>query len=296
MSGPEDAAPSPSGVRDMLASALFFSAMSLLVKLAGERIPAVEIVLVRSVVSLVLSIHFLRRAGISWRGNRPGLLLLRGLFGLLGLVCFFRAITRLDLAEVTVLHYTNPIWTTVLAALVLGEGLRRRHGLALACAVAGVLLVAQPPLLFGAGGAGEALPLDGVLTALAGAFFAAAAYVTVRKLGRTESPLVVVLYFPLVSVPVITPFALAGWVWPTPLEWLLLIGVGITTQAAQVFLTRGLHRLPAGPATTIGSSQVVFATLWGWLIFGAVPGPLVILGGFLVVAGVLVARSGSARG
>ena len=271
----------------MVLSALFFSAMSLLVKLAGERIPALQIVLVRAVLSLGLSWWFIRKAGISWRGNRPRLLLLRGVFGLAGLVCFFWAITLLDLADVTVLHYTNPLWTALLAAIFLKERWTRPQTMSLFLAIGGILLVAQPPALFGGV---SRLPIEGVLLALGGAFFAGLAYVTVRKLGASESPFVVVLYFPLVSVPLVTPFAIPLWVWPTALEWLILIGVGVATQIAQIFMTRGLAKLPAGRATTIGTLQVVFAGIWGWVFFGAFPNGWGIAGAFAVVAAVIVGR------
>ncbi len=276
----------PTGIPDMVLSALFFSVMSLLVKLAGERIPAVEIVLVRAFVSLVLSAWFIRRAGLSWRGNRPGLLVLRGLFGLGGLICFFWAITQLDLSSVTVIHYTNPLWTALLAALLLGEAFRRSHAMGLLLALVGVICVAQPTFIFGGGGQ---LPLDAVLVALLGSIFAAAAYVTVRKLGASEAPLVVVLYFPLIAVPLIAPFAIAQWVWPSAIEWLILIGVGVATQIAQIFMTRGLHRFTAGRATAVGYLQVVFATGWGIVIFGKVPGPLAIVGALLVLVGAWLA-------
>ena len=59
--------------------------------------------------------------------------------------------------------------------------------------------------------------------------------------------------------------------WPTPLEWLFLLLVGITAQGGQVFLTRGLQREPAGKATAIGYLQVVFAGLWGAVFFGELP-------------------------
>ena len=271
----------------MVFSALAFSVMSLLVKLAGERLPAVQIVLARSFVSLVITWVLMRRMGLSWRGNRPGLLVVRGLFGLGGLTCLFWALTRLTLADATVLHFTNPVFTALLAAWLLGETLTVRHGLALVTCVVGVTLVAQPAWLFGAG---AGLPWDGVVVALLGAVSAAAAYVTVRKLGETESPLVVVFYFPLVAVPLISPFAVAQWVWPTPVEWGILLGVGLATQVGQISLTRGLHRLPAGTATAIGYLQIVFATLLGWWVFDTLPTPLAIGGAVLIVAGVLSLR------
>lgn len=273
------------GGLDMLVSAFFFSLMSLQVKWAGERLPAVQIVLARAVVSLVLSVWLIRRAGLDWKGNRPRLLLLRGVFGVVGLVCFFRAITLLDLGDVTVLHHTNPLFTALLAAAVLGERFSRRHLLAISVCLCGIVLVARPAIVFGGT---SRMPVEGVVIALVGALAAAAAYVTVRALGRSEAPLVVVLYFPLVAVPVATPFAVAVWVPPTAEEWLLLLGVGVTTQIAQVFLTRGLHRLPAGPATAIGYVQIVFAVLWGWIFFGVFPDRYGIAGALLVVAGVLL--------
>ena len=282
-----DAASPADGVRDMVLSALFFSAMSLLVKLAGERIPALQIVLVRALLSLGLSWWFIRQAGLSWKGNRPRLLLLRGVFGLAGLICFFWAITLLDLADVTVLHYTNPLWTALLAALFLKERWTGRQTISLFLAVGGIILVAQPTALFGGV---SRMPIEGVLLALGGAFFAGLAYVTVRKLGASEAPLVVVLYFPLVAVPLVTPFAIPVWVWPTALEWLILIGVGIATQVAQIFMTRGLAKLPAGRATTIGTLQVVFAGAWGWLVFGAFPNTWGIGGAILVVTAVIAGR------
>ena len=295
MQSDRGASPTPlavGGTFDMLLSAFFFSVMSLFVKLAGERLPAIQIVLARSVVSLVLSLWIIRRLGIPWQGNHRGLLLLRGLFGVLGLTAFFYAITRLDLADATVLHYTNPLFTAVIAAVALGESFRGRHALALLICLAGVVFVARPPIIFGGA---STLPADGVLAALLGAVAAAAAYVTVRALGRRESPYVVVLYFPLVAVPLVTPFAVLAWVPPTPAEWAILLGVGVTTQIAQVFLTRGLSRLPAGRATAIGTVQILWAAIWGVLVFGVVPDRSTAIGAVLVVLGLLLLRERRSR-
>jgi drug/metabolite transporter (DMT)-like permease len=107
----------------------------------------------------------------------------------------------------------------------------------------------------------------------------------VRRLRRTEHPDVIVLSFAAVSAVGAAPFALAQWVWPTPVEWLVLLGVGVATQVGQFCLTRGLHLETAGRATTIGYTQVVFATLWGALFLGELPTPLVLAGAGLVLMG-----------
>ena len=268
----------------MAAGAFWFSIMSLLVKGAGARLPSMELVLARAVVTLVLSVALLRRARISPWGTRRGRLALRGLFGFTALVCFYYALTHLPIAEATVLQYTNPVFTALLAALLLGERLTWRESGAALVSLAGVVLVARPAALFG--GAAP-LPTVPVLIALLGAFVSAAAYVTVRSLGSSEHPLVVVFYFPLVSVPLALPAVLPLWIWPTPLEWLALVGIGVATQIAQVYMTRGLQLEPAGRATAVGYLQVVFAAAWGMLLFHEPLHPLTLFGTVLVVSGTL---------
>src|SRR5690349_15970808 len=104
----------------MIASALAFAVMSAGVKIAGARIPSVEIALVRGVVTLALSYWALRRAGISPWGRDNRWLLVRGLLGFGGLHCYFYAVTALPLAEATVIHFTNPLWVALAAPFLLG--------------------------------------------------------------------------------------------------------------------------------------------------------------------------------
>src|SRR5690606_13109886 len=127
-----------------------------------------------------------------------------------------------------------------------------------------------------------------VSVALLGAVLAGLAYTTVRKLRETEHPLVVVFDFPLISVPACIPIMAPVAVWPTPMEWLMLLGIGLLTQIAQIFLTRGLHKEPAGRATSVSYVQILFAALWGFLFFAEIPDPVSILGGVLVVSGILL--------
>ncbi|MCX4246420.1 DMT family transporter [Paraliomyxa miuraensis] len=273
------------GYAYLLGAAFFFSLMTVCVKLAGSRLPAEEIILARSVLGLVLSIWVVRRAGLPLRGNARGLLLLRGVLGSCGLYCFFHAVTVLPLSEVTTIHYVNPILTALLAAVVLQERVGWGLAAALAVSLSGVVVVARPQMLFGGA---QVLDSVAVGIALAGACFSAGAYVTVRRLRATDDPLVVVLWFPIVAAPVFLPLALRVWVWPRPLEWLVLLGVGVSTQIAQVFLTRGLHLLPAGRGTTVGYVQIAFAMVWSVLLFGERVDAVELGGAALVVLGIVV--------
>lgn len=284
----------------LIAAAFCFSLMSLQVKLAGRELPVAMLVLARGVVTLVMSFVWLRARAIPMWGERKRLLLLRGVFGLGGLACFFYAVTALPLAEVTVIHYLNPILTAGAAALILGERIDRRLVYAIAMSLAGTLIVVRPAFLFdygplhegllGEGFLRSAAPLafDGVLAALGGALFSACAYTTVRKLAAVENPHVIVFYFPLVAVPATLPFAIRDWVWPSLTGWLLMLGLGVATQFAQILFTRGLAIVPAGKGTTVGYVQIVFAAAWGLWFFGDELSGWTIGGAVLVGAGTML--------
>jgi drug/metabolite transporter (DMT)-like permease len=275
----------------MVGSALAFSLMTVCVKQVGTRLPSQEIVLARALVSLVLSFVLLRRAGVAPLGTHRGWLLLRGLCGFAGLSCVFYSVTHLPLAEATIIQYLHPTFTALIAAATLGERTSFRIVVASAVSLLGVGLVARPAWLVDAlGGTAEAaiaLPPLALAAAVGGAFFSAAAYVVVRRLAGREDPLVIVLYFPLVTVPATLPTVIGDFTWPRGVEWALLLAIGVLTQAGQVWLTRGLALLPAARGTALSYVQVVFAIVWGAVFFGELPGVLALLGALLVVGGTL---------
>ncbi|MBW3628458.1 MAG: DMT family transporter [Gemmatimonadetes bacterium] len=270
----------------MVLGAFFFSVMTLFVKMAGARLPNQEIVLIRGVLTLAFSWMMVRRAGVNMRGSRPIMLMLRGLFGFAALSCLYYAVVHLPLADATVLQYTNPVWTALLAAWFLKERMRAIEVLLVLCSLVGVVVIARPSFLFGSESA--RLDLFAVGVALSGAMMSAAAYVMVRKLSRTEHPLTIIYYFTLVTVPAAVPGTIAVAVWPTAREWLLLLGIGMAAQAGQVYLTRGLQLEPAGRATGAAYMQVVFAAIWGGVFFRELPDAWVILGASIILGSTLL--------
>ncbi len=281
----------PEGLRYMVLAAFFFSLMALLVKIAGQRLSSAQLVLARSIVGVVLSYWMLKRAKIPAWGQRKGLLLFRGLSGFAALLCFFYALTQLPLAETTVIVYISPALTALLAALFLKETLRPNEIVGLVLSLVGVVFVAQPSFLFGSGA--SSLNLFAVGIAVIGAVFSSTAYVSVRKLRETEHHLVVVFYFPLVATPASIPLMIPEALWPTPLEWGMLLGIGVFTQIAQVYLTKGLHIEKAGRALSMSYIQIIFAALWGFMFFSEIPNGFSVLGALLVVAGTLVVARAS---
>ena len=276
------------GLGFMVQSAFWFAAMALLVKLAaGRGLPTMQIVLARAAVTLALSGIGLARAKQRPWGTNNRLLVMRGVFGSGGFICFYAAVTHLPLAEATVIHHISPVLTAVVAAVWLGERLERRLLAGVALAFSGVVLIAQPALLFGAPTPTNEVPWLFVLVGVLGALFASFAYVSVRKLGATEPPILIVFYFPAISVPVSLPFAVSEWVWPDLQGWLLLLSVGVVTQLAQLALTKGLARERAGRATSVGYLQIAFAVAFEIFLFGQLPGPWTWAGMALVIGSVL---------
>ena len=278
------------GVLFMLASALGFSVMSLLVKVASADFPSMQLVFARSVFMAVVTYATMRAAGTAvWGYDRPTLLA-RAVVGATALSLLYVGISRLPLGDAVTIHYTAPVWTSITAAVLLGERLRPRVLGGVALCLGGVVLVAQPVFLFG-----EAPdPLDGlgVLAVACGAVLSGTAYTFVRKLRATDAPMTIIFYLSWVGGLGALPFALSGrWTWPSPVGWALLLGIGLATHAGQVCLTHGMRRLEAGTAAAVGYVQVVLAFVWGVLFLGDGLDALSLAGAGLIVASVvLIAR------
>jgi len=248
-------------------------------------------------VSLVLSLAMLRQAGLNPWGQRRGLLVLRGVIGTAALLCVFAALALLPLAPATVLQYLQPTFTALLAWLLLRERIGLRMVLAALLGMLAVVVLCSPQELSGLlGRGGPALPLAGIALAIAGALLSACAYVSVRALGRSEHPLVIVFYFPLVGLVLTLPAVLLQPVWPSPSQALALLGVGLFTQLGQIGITRGLLGMPAGRATAMSYGQVPLAALWGWWFFREPLDPDTALAGGLVLAATLLSLRRAPRG
>jgi drug/metabolite transporter (DMT)-like permease len=272
----------------MAGSALCFSVMNALVKSAGARLPTMEIVLARSLVVLALCLWSLRSLGIPPWGNERRLLFVRGVVGSTALACSYYSVIHLPLAEATVIQYTNPVFTVLLAVPVLRESFHAVEALLILISLLGVTIVARIPFLTGS--AAPVLDPLAVAVAVAGAVFSAGAYVMVRRL-RREEPFVILFYFALVSALSSLPATFTHFVTPRGWEWITLLAVGVTTHLGQLSLTRGLQRERAGRATAVGVLQIVFAAFWGLAFFGEIPDAWTVGGaGLIVLSTLAIAR------
>lgn len=272
-------------VRYMLLSALGFALMTACVKaVSGYGIPVLEIVAARSLVSLLLSYLDVKRKRLSvWGEDRP-LLVARGVIGAIALVCVYYSVTTLPLAEATILQYTHPAFTAVLALLFLKERLQRSTILCIGLSFIGLLVMTQPDF---SAGLVTGLPGLSVMAALAGALGSSIAYVLVRKLSQTEDASVIIFYFPLIALPVSVVLLGDDFVMPNLEALLLLILVGIFTQVGQIGLTKAMAAEQAGKASVYAYVQVVFSAILGVVFFAEIPTLWTLLGGGLIISAAL---------
>ncbi|WP_174371953.1 DMT family transporter [Vibrio ezurae] len=275
----------PVGVRFMLLSAVGFALMSACVKyISNYGIPVFEIVAARALVSFVISYADVKRKGISPWGNNKRLLLLRGVVGTSALMCVYYALTTLPLAEATILQYVHPVSTALLGLLFLKERIQKSTMICIGLCLLGVFVMVQPSLV----GRVSDVPLFSIGIALCGAFGSSIAYIIVRKLSQTEDSSVIIMYFPLVALPVSTLLIWNEFAWPSVFITIMLVLVGIFTQIGQYGLTKAMQTQDAGKASAYSYIQIVFSALLGVWIFNELPSIWTYLGGGLIVTGALI--------
>ena len=273
---------------NLVFASFFFSLMTLCVKNIDKRIPIYELVLFRSLLSLIITLLIIKIKNINPWGKNKLLLILRGFLGTLALVCIFYAIRNMPLSISTVIQYTYPIFISIFAGIFINEKITRNLLFALVSGWIGILVILNPTQLSYINVNIESLS---IFIAFLGSICTALAYITVKKLSYTEDVYVIIEYFPLVSCITLMPFTLINWVTPNGNDLLWIIGIGLFTQLGQTFLTIGLKNLPASEASTINYLQVVFGSIWGILFFKEIINVNFLLGASLVLLGTIISTT-----
>lgn len=214
--------------------------------------------------------------------QRIGVHALRTAIGLASMSFMFATVLLLPLAEATTLQFTVPIFATILGALFLREVVGVHRWSAVVIGFVGVLIVAQP-------GSGH-IPLLGAATGLAAALLSATVSILLRQIGATERPTTIVFYFSALSIPVLAP-ALWWSVAPhPPATWALLVLTGLIGGLGQLAMTKSLSLAPVSVVVPMDYSGLIWATLYGWLLFGALPiawtwvgAPVIVASGLYIV-------------
>jgi drug/metabolite transporter (DMT)-like permease len=268
-------------------AAAAFALMAAGVKAASALVRSEVIVFFRSAVGLLVLLPWLLRQGATIRTQRLGGHLWRAGFGVCAMYAFFYALAHLPLAEALVLTYSTPLFIPFIAWAWIREPPPPVIFPAVLLGLAGIVLIARPA----AGGGVSAASLAGVLSGAC----AAAAMVSLRRLGDTEPAPRIVFYFSALST-LIAAVPLA-WAWgPVPAGALaLLVGIGVLATLGQLCLTRAYALAPAARIGAFTYVAVVFGGLAGWALWDERP-DLVSFGGMaLVVACCLLAGWRPAR-
>lgn len=268
-----------------LAAVACLATMSALIKLASTRgVHLIETMFFRQLFAVpVVVLWVMAGPGLaSLRTRRIGAHISRTVAGLIGMTATFGAIILLPLAEATTLGFTVPIFATILSVLILKERAGLHRWGAVLIGFVGVLIVVQP---------GDAhFPLLGALTGLLSAFMIAVISILLRQIGKTETAPTTVFWFSFLSA---VPLGLVYIFFARPHEltsWLLLIGIGTVGGLGQMALTAALRWAPVSLVVPMDYSSLVWATLYGWLLFGMLPisatwigAPLIIASGLYIV-------------
>jgi drug/metabolite transporter (DMT)-like permease len=245
------------GAKMMFISIVSFSLMHLCVKAIPD-IPVHQLISFRSVFSILICVYILKSKAIPMWGNNKPILLARGFVGTLSLLCFFYSIQHLPLATAITVSNLIPLFALGLSALFIKEKITWTHALFFLISFVGVLLLK---------GFDTRVSLLDLSIALLAAFFTACAHFTVRKLRDTDHPWVIIFYFPLVAIPLIVPYTLFHWVWPTPFEWSMLVLVGVFTHIGQVYLTYAYAHEEVSGVTNIYYIGILLSLFYGYLLF-----------------------------
>ena len=267
------------GAAWMLASGLCFVGVTATVKYVAADLPAVQAAFMRFALGLVFVLPVLRLVIRDWpRGRDLGLFGLRGALHTGAVICWFYAMTRIPLAEVTAMGYLTPVFTALGAAAFLGERLRARRLAAIAAAIVGALIVLRP---------GVREVTDGHLAMVGTTLCFAISYLVAKPLtGRHSAPVVVAMLSITVTVG-LAPLAAAVWQPMTGFEVAGLFVVAAFATAGHYCMTRAFAAAPITVTQPVTALQLVWSVLIGLLFFGESVDLWVIVGGGLIIGAVV---------
>jgi len=265
------------GILWMLATTLFFVSLDATAKYLLARYPLIEVVWARFVFHMLIVVLVLwPRLRAHVRARRPALQLLRSLLLLATTVLFFVGVNLLPLADASAIMFTSPILLTVLAIPLLGERVGPHRWAAVGLGFLGALIVVRPGM--GVMGTGAAV--------LLGAACCNALYQLItRKLRVVDDPLTTLLYTATVGTVLLALAVPASWVAPDPRHWPLFVLLGAFGGLGHFTLIKAFQRAPAAVVAPFSYANLLWATGYGFVIFGDLPDLWTLVGAAIIASG-----------
>jgi drug/metabolite transporter (DMT)-like permease len=261
----------------MSGAVLSFSLMAIAVRELLRTLGAFEILFLRSAVALVIMAAVVGYLGAErLRTRRFGLHVLRNLFHLGGQYAWVYSIAMLPLATVFAIEFTMPVWSAVLAVLLMGERLNPGRVVMLALGLAGILIILKPGV--------EEVPLA-ALVMLLGSFAYAATMISTKQIAKTDSAVAVLFWMSLIQLPLVLMPALGQWVTPRPADLPWILAVGAAGLSAHFCLTRSLRIADATLVIPIDFLRLPLIAVVGMVAYGEQLEPSILIGAAVIFAG-----------
>jgi len=266
------------GMAASAASFFMLNTMNVFAKLLSDHHPAIEVAFLRNLIAAVpFAVWFFllgHREGLKIHGS-SGVLVVRCLIGTISLVATINAFNTLPIADAQALFFTSSLFVPVMGYFFLKEHVGPYRWSAVAIGFLGILVIVRP---------GGSVNMTGASYAIAAAFMHGTLGTLLRVLGRTERPETVTFYFLTIGAAMLglaMPFVA---VMPTWHELPLLLGAGISGAFAQVLLSMAYKYAPVALVTIFNYTGIVWATAYGWFIWGDWPGAPVWIGASIIIA------------
>ena len=278
---PAGASPAPAanrtkGILFILSAAFFFSLMTVFVRLSGD-VPTMQKAFFRNIVAAFLAAFILMRSGEKFYIPRTSLMdmFLRCSIGTMGILCNFWAVDHMRIADANILNKLSPFFSILMSIFILKERPNRVEWLSVLLAFIGAAFVAKP---------GAGIASFPALVAILGGFTAGTAYTYVRKLGLSgvKGP-VIVFSFSVFSTLILLPNILLNYHPMSVKQFVFLVLAGCSAAIAQLSVTAAYQNAPARDISVFDYSQVVYAAMFGFLLWGEIPDAWSFLGYAIII-------------
>jgi drug/metabolite transporter (DMT)-like permease len=275
--------PTPRGVRWLVFACVAFACMGVTARYLTRFLPPEELVFFRNALALAWMLPWVARVGVAGlRTSNFRMYVGRSVLAFVSMFCWFSALVTLPLAEAIALGFTQPLFATVLAVLLLGEVVRLRRWTATVIGFLGAMVILRPGL--------EEVTSAHLLVLLSSATGAITS-VVVKRLTRTEDPNTIVTYMTLLATPLALLSALPGWIWPDAATWFWLVALGLLGTVGHQAVTRAIGCLDASLVASLDFIRLPMAAALAWLAFGEIPDIWTWIGGAMIAAAsVYIAR------
>lgn len=269
------------GMIYIILAAFFFASMNVFVKLAGD-LPPIQKSFFRNLVAAIFALVILLKSKQGFRYEKKDLpmLLLRSIFGTLGILCNFYAVDHLLVSDASMLNKLSPFFVIICSSIFLKEKATRVQKISIVIAFIGSLFIIKPSFNI-------LNNIDSIIGVL-GALGAGIAYTCVRQLGKQGvSGAKIVFFFSCFSCLSVVPYLMINYQPMTNNQILILLFAGLMAAGGQFAITAAYNNAAGKDISIYDYSQILFAAILGFVFLDQIPDLLSVIG-YIIIIGAAV--------